>query len=114
MASREADPFEKARARLLHLLDYTLEVSKINATSAGASGADLLQLPSGSFEESGSFVLHEAVLEQMLSVKSDDGTPCCQIGGRRGANGDGDQLSAWLRLHLTTTTCLLQLRLRLL
>ena len=91
-------PPELARQRLITLLDYCEEVSKL---SDRAESNPLVL--GGGFEASdggsSQFVLHEDVLSRLSEVKSEHGSRCCFLGGQRGVNGENDSGPVWLRLH---------------
>ena len=89
---------ELAKTRLVTLLDYCEEVSKLNSRDTNANPLML----AGGFDDgdgSSAFVLHEDVLLKLLDVKTESGAPCCYLGGRRGANGEVNNDTVWMRLH---------------
>ena len=97
-----SDSESTAKERLVTLLDYADEVSKLNTrTSEEDSSLQLL----GGFEsdEGKAIVLHEDVLLRLAEVKQDDGSgvPCCHFAT---PSAPSSRAGVWMRLSRPDST----------
>jgi hypothetical protein len=96
-----SDSESTAKERLVTLLDYADEVSKLNTRTSEEDSS--LQLLGGfEFDEGKAIVLHEDVLLRLAEVKDDgSGVPCCHFAT---PSAPSSRAGVWMRLSRPDST----------